>query len=147
MTNRFNQAIDKLVTAFFNETLMKGECDKCAVGNIVGNRYWSDVFLTSLGLQRKKNLNVANSEIVRRGVDHIRKTGYSVDEMARIEFTFEQNTTYTTKCLEEAEISRDDLIQDQFNGLCAVVELLCEMEGITDAQHYKNIFRQKAEVE
>mgnify|MGYP006934460425 CR=1 FL=1 len=147
MSKRFNQAFDKLVAAFFNETLSKGDCDRCAVGNIVGNNKWSDVFLSTNGKQFHKYLKYPYSNIVQRGIDAILATGYSVEEMARIEFAFEQNTNYQSTELIYGKITRDEFIQDQFNGLCAVVELLCEFEGITDAQYYKNILGEKAEVE
>jgi hypothetical protein len=43
MTQRFKNAIDALVYAFFNDTLAKGTCAACAVGNIVAHGWGKKV--------------------------------------------------------------------------------------------------------
>ncbi len=44
--NRFERAVDILVEAYHNRTLERRKCSRCAVGNILGNSYWSLLFAT-----------------------------------------------------------------------------------------------------
>lgn len=145
MTTRFKNALDALVYAFFNDTLAKGDCAACAVGNICD---WS------YGYKKKSPLDsyeIAEGNTtddwgyllfkggkVDKGLKAISKTGYSLDEIIKIEKAFESNTNidfvkYRFK-------SSDEIMQDQYNGLCAVVDVLCELEGIEDPTEYKELF-------
>lgn len=146
MTTRFKNAIDALVYAFFNDTLGKEHCAACAVGNIVA---WSHGY-------KKKTISDAcqipgtvyssddwehavwrNSE----GEEElmvISKTGYSGLELYKIEEAFEGATLIGA--LRYRKHSKSEIMQDQYNGLMAVLDVLCEIEGIEDTAEYKELF-------
>lgn len=151
MTPRFKRAYDLLVKAYFEGTLNAGDCSACAVGNICGSPDWRRLFYTSSGLQRY----TPNSNIVPQGyVDGLEKsTGYSIKELAKIEYTFETNTKIkkdffwgyiiiengsAIKC----DATEQEILADQFNGLKAVVELMMQLDGI-EGDQYVDKFKEK----
>ena len=143
MTKRFSVAVDKLIRAFFNEDLKKGECDKCAVGNICdGSKKWSILFETNPDTleQDRFGLNqyMFDSDAFEEPLQVIAKTGYSPEQMAEVEYAFEANTWY-----EENVKTREDKIQSQFEGLCAVIDKLCEFDEIQNSEFFKNKLREK----
>jgi hypothetical protein len=62
-----------------------------------------------------------------QAVQVIEKTGYSQEQLAAIEAVFEKTVKKNTE-------------EQQFQGLCAVIELLCQFEGITNVMDYKSLF-------
>lgn len=58
-----------------------------------------------------------------------KKSGYSVKELAKIEMVFLN------------KILKDETKESQFKGLCAVVEYLCELEGIPNVMDYTCLFQ------
>jgi len=156
MTQRFENAVDQLIEAFFNETLTKGKCDRCAVGNICGSGEWAHLFMTEdhNGLQSRNGLNMSKKfpEMYKDSLDVVYETGYSPEELAKVESVFERNTAITYSDYmrghktDDDEYTHEEFIQDQFNGLCAVIDVLCEFEG-QDPEVYKNKLREKPEVE
>ena len=154
-SERFNIAIKALVQAFLQGTLFKGYCSTCAVGNIISyhkgiklsscydimlekdgteeNTKWFDVFGTT-----RQDQFIYPHKYVNEAKEQIDSTGYTWQELAKIEYVFETNTkippdNYTEYTLKEID-------KDQFNGLMAVVDVLCEIEGITEVQEYKDMF-------
>lgn len=102
-----------------------------------GNPTWSNVFLTALGSQETWPFSYEGE--TKKVID---KTGYSWRELARIEYAFECATKINN--YDYRFRSKDAIIQDQYNGLMAVVEVLCEIEGIS-AQETKEMFSYKIE--
>jgi len=149
MTQRFENAVDQLIEAFFNETLTKGKCDRCAVGNICGSGEWAHLFMTEdhNGLQSRNGLNMSKKfpEMYKDSLDVVYETGYSPEELAKVENVFEMNTTISYFDHMRKRCTHKELIQDQFNGLCAVIDVLCEFEG-EDSEVYKSKLREKPEV-
>lgn len=171
-TERFNKAIKALVTAFFEETLAKGNCAACAVGNIVEealefkpckrivafpnyyghynegeqlekvvdypNSKWRHVFCTNNRLSQKMDLS-KYSGLVKDCID---STGYSVKELALVERSFENATSIFYH--DYSHSSKKEIMEDQFNGLMAVVDVLCEIEGY-DSNEYKKLFEYNEE--
>ena len=156
MTTRFKNAIDALVYAFFNDTLAKGTCNACAVGNMVahgfgkkvdreynlvckdgvGNNEWHHAFMTNAhtGYQTIHFENFDKNGVV----VCCNATGYTALELAMVEKAFEKNTGIHWTNYESHQ--KDDIMQDQYNGLMAVVDVLCEIEGIEDPTEYKELF-------
>lgn len=146
MTTRFKNAIDALVYAFFNDTLGKGHCAACALGNIVA---WSHGY-------KKKHIKDAcripgtmyqsddwTEAVWHRGQEEddllvIEKTGYSSEELDRVETAFEGATRISV--LAYHKYSKSEIMEDQYKGLMAVCEVLCDIEGIEDPQEYKELF-------
>lgn len=120
---RFTNAVTKLYIAFHNGELESMICQKCAVGNIVGGREWSG-YLKGYGSIEENNLG-------RLLVD---KSGYSSEELLNIERIFMRKSV--------AEIETKET---QFDGLCSVVEYLCELDGIPNVMDYTCLFETEEE--
>lgn len=156
-SERFNNAITALVKGYLNETLTKGHCCACAVGNMVAHcsnyeiikkvrqdgsiginwtKYditpeWGTVFLT---LDNGKQETQADRYLGEAEMQ-ITSTGYTWRQLARIEFAFERATKIS---FDEYHISKaQEIDEDQLKGLYAVVDVLCEIEGITDVKKVK----------
>lgn len=144
----FHYTVNVLVKAYLEDTLAHGVCTACAVGNIIQDaigvkaerrtdnpsgfhfmrlkedKYmrWQSLFMTnSQGEQRPDEISRDHDRI--EGTLQIEATGYSVDEMARIEYAFE---TAPRNC------SPKDYLNEEwmFNGLMAVVDVLADIHGI-----------------
>jgi len=129
---RFDKAIKGLVKGYMNDTLVAGICTACAVGNIIAecNKYtidllfyfwkdkedndiitmWDDVFLTAIDDRQR----IYEDNYKREAKRQIDSTGYTWEELAQVEFTFEKTQG------------------DMFTKLMAVVEVLCNIEGFND---------------
>lgn len=159
MTTRIKQAIDVLLDAINNGTLAKGACQACAVGNLVAHGMgvnikieilpwedifinangicgaWANVFLTSsMGQQIKLSNYRHESKIA------IDSTDFTWQELAKIEFEFEQNTNI--KFNDYPFTSEEDIKKDQIKGLEAVVKVMLEMDEIEDVT-IKEVFTEK----
>jgi hypothetical protein len=132
MTERFKRAYDLLVKAYYNEDLMAGECTACAVGNICGGSTWVG------------EINALRNRFLMDGVcygtlygpqlcEHelIAITGYSVKELHLIERAFEQNTKI--KHHHYTVTPKQVILEDQFNGLKAVLEVMLKLDGLEDS--------------
>ena len=125
-TERFNRAITKLVKAFFENDLAAADCRKCAVGNMCdGEGVWSNVFVTGIEGQV-----INEDQYIGLAKEIIDKTGYSWQELARIEKTFEENTALSWS--DYFWCNKSEIMEDQYNGLMAVVDVLCEIEGFDE---------------
>lgn len=158
MSERFDRAIKALVNAFFNETLAPGSCACCAVGNIIAASIkciphvnnglsiwvneqdrivtprWQEVFLTVYNLQELCPENY-------KGVaqKQIESTGYSYVELAMVEKAFEYACSINYDDYDK--FSKEQVAEDQYNGLMAVVDVLCDIEGIKEVESIKNLFK------
>ena len=143
MKTRFKNAIDKLVYAFFNDELRKGSCKACAVGNICdGKEDWMYVFMTgTCGMQEIKECNYKNylvlGSLIYKPKIVIDETGYYWKELARVEKAFELNTKIRGSRYHNH--TKQEIMQDQYNGLMAVVDVLCDIEGY-NSKEYKKMF-------
>lgn len=154
-TERFDRAIKALVSAFFDATLAKSNCAACAVGNIVGeaigtpkddivksmdcntdymseNIEWANVFCSSDGYQM-----IRSEKYMGDAKKQIDATGYLWRQLAKVEEAFEGNTII--RCRHYHRYTKQEIMADQFNGLMAVVDVLCEIEGY-DPEPYKKMF-------
>lgn len=173
MTKRFQQAYDALINAFFEGTLAKGTCLACACGTIVSNAAGIKVTeemiqdkcsFTSLGRndlswQHVRIPRFINSKIlyvpiphdspfytdsVRKISDNVKElTGYNTEELTQIENAFEYNTKIGFSSYPYTSIQ--DVLEDQYNGLVAVFEVLCKLDNISDVD-YKSKLKEKEEL-
>jgi len=150
MTQRFKRAYNALVDAYFNDTLECADCSACAVGNIVaagiggtvtkvfeefyefdiyecdkGNDYWSDIFCGG-----EYGSEWDNNELCERLFND---TGYPKEELMMVEQLFIQGVS---RC-------RGTKDERNYQGLCAVVEYLCKLDGIAEPETYKAKFAEK----
>lgn len=163
-SERFDKAIKALVDAFFNETLAKGSCSACAVGNMVAAAYgkeitcfdepescngilhneWRFLFMTNTDTNVQYKRWSGGSMDICRAEKLIIPTNYLEDELATIEWAFETNTNIKYDVYDA--YSRQDIMEDQFKGLMAVVDVLCEIEGY-DPAPYKKMFEYNNELQ
>jgi hypothetical protein len=129
-TKRFNAAITKLYNAFHKGELNPNDCMHCAVGNLCDNsNLWAHLVKSHYG--RQYYLDNYKGQ-VKEVVD---KTGYSPQELLKIEDIF------LTGC--DVKDGDFPLFKDknhQFNGLCAVVEYLCELDNIPNVMEIQSLF-------
>ncbi len=145
---RFNRAMKALIQAFFNDKLSKGDCTKCAIGNMCGgSRDWQAIFYTGEDLFGNITQKIEPDNYIDAYIDKygsmlypksvIDKTGYTWQELAKVEKAFELATIISHDRYKM--ITKSSIMQDQFNGLMAVVEVLCEIDNI-DPIEYKQAF-------
>ena len=124
VSQRFENAVNKLVNAYFKGTLEPGVCAKCAVGNICSGEH-TGMWYTALLCVRQ---DILIGDFEQRIIDRVKNsTGYSIHEIDEIEKAFERNAG-----VENTE-------ENQYKGLCAVFDKLCELEGISDSKPYKEM--------
>jgi hypothetical protein len=153
---RFNRAINALVDSFFNDTLAKGNCAACAIGNIVAagyndkvirkegkkntyhckspNNRWSSLFATADNIQDIDKSKLADECVL----ENIKVTGYLWEDLAKIEKAFENNTEIHN--LNYEKYTKKEIMEDQYNGLVAAIDVLCRIEGL-DSITYKDLFK------
>lgn len=137
----FNHTVNVLVRSYMDGSLQHGDCAACAVGNIIADSIgakvytdqlfggswkrggceitivWDEVFLTSPG--RTQDITPdAYKGWVKKQID---ASGYSWEELARIEKAFE-SVPY-----DDHSYNSDS---HMFDGLMAVVDVLAEIHGI-----------------
>lgn len=132
----FEHSVNVLVKAYVNDTLQHGNCWACAVGNLIceakgyhylNNAWYSQEHKTIIGtnwpaffmtdaISKKQSPSVCHNAKI--GLQEIESTGYSTEELARIEFAFETAPIGVTL---------DDYM---FNGLMAVVDILADIHHV-----------------
>lgn len=131
---RTQRTIDTLLDAINNGTLAAGTCTACAVGNIIAKAIGGEIHTikTRNGIGyvcTKENHGwypyISRGTVGRYDVDAtslIDKCPFNDFELAEIEDAFEVNTK-----IEHAEYflyPKEEIKQDQINGLHAVIEVL-----------------------
>lgn len=120
---QFEKSMDVLVKAYFNDTLEDKNCQACAVGNLVcsamGYKYHcSEMGLLDTGKRMNWFAGLYRDPIYDFDANNLEKEldaiGYSLDEVRKIEKSFEQGAAYG----------------DIFAGLMAVLEVLAEIHGV-----------------
>jgi hypothetical protein len=129
-SERFTNAVTKLYNDFHKGKLNAFDCEACAVGSICDNSSsWANYYWmtdTSGGVLRQTFFEDKTEKVLH--------TNYSVEELSNLELIF----------LNSFELSSKDRNgkdkEQQFKGLCAVVEYLCELEGIPNIMDYTSLF-------
>jgi len=137
-TVRFENAIHKLYNAFNNNTLHPKYCHKCAVGNILDNIDSWQHLTDRHGSGKLNYVGLVNQNFGKRF------GGYTPIELLEIEITFLKSCGYqlpikpnSTKPVNPRD---KDLL---FQGLCAVITYLCNLDGIPNVMTYQDIFKQR----
>ncbi len=134
-SNRFNNAVNKLYTAFHNNTLNPEDCTQCAVGNILDNndswKHMTDIH----GSVRLNYIGLVHQNLGRRF------NGYTPLELLKIEAAFLKGCGYK---LGKYFCHKPDNHKDKsilFNGLSEVVSTLCQLDKMNDAMDCSAIFK------
>jgi len=131
----FNETIDILVKAYYNGTLEHTDCQACAVGNIVRETYYNG----EEGCQDMNWFGLRNSQIGEhpeyqsdRHLPEIESTGYTVEEISKIEAAFEFG--YTGELVDDFMTIETSLMGDPdgFKGLMLVVDCLMKIHECED---------------
>lgn len=140
MKATFENSVSVLVRAYLNDTLQGGNCYACAVGNLVadanGYKYvpcssaLSDALALDVNHGRYESSNgdldggnwhsviswkLNHMTIQEKGNKEIESIGYTVEEVTRIEAAFEDTQVW---------------VDETFNALLAVVDVLAEIHGV-----------------
>lgn len=134
-STRFEKAINKLYSAFHNDYLNPECCKQCAVGNILDNKdFWKHLSDDHGSLQ----LNYTGRIHQNFGR---RFNGYSPLELLKIESEFLKGCGYQLpfhhKNKKPTNTTDKDIL---FNGLCAVVKILCKFDNIKNVMDYSKLF-------
>lgn len=136
-TERFTKAVTKLYNAFHKGELDAMDCKHCAVGNMCDNsKGW--VGSHFIGSKTRINMFFEN------------KTGYSPEELRNVELYFIYGglnkrlppfiNDISNEEVMNGDFSKEKQKEIQFKGLCAVIEYLCELDGIPNVMDYTSLF-------
>lgn len=149
-SERFKNAMLKLHDVYHNNEIQKGDCSKCAVGIICsGEHLWNKVFMTS---DEGQGIWMHNYNGVSKSI--IDNTGYSVQELAKIENAFEVSTKYSDYNIYSllaidtdrgdvsyrVEVTHDEWREDMLKGINEVIVVLCEIENRKSYDKYIELF-------
>jgi len=144
MNNRLKNSIEILQRAYIEEKLEAGDCDACAVGNLVAaSNYegksmdWRFVFCTNKGGEQYFYDYDKEEVYYIRGLHAIEATGYSIEELAKIEHAFET-------AISKYDHDRLPTHVSQWIRLKTVIKVLFEIEGIPYNQEVEEPFLEKA---
>ena len=135
LTPRIEQAVTKLYKAFHNNTLHPECCKKCAVGNICNNLDFWQHLSDAHGSLQLNYIGRVHQQLGRKFY------GYTPQEILKIEAAFLKGCGYSLPLHYKG--IRPENPEDKetlFNGLCAVIELLCELDTIDSIMDYKTLF-------
>lgn len=132
-TPRFEQAIQKLYTAFHKGSLIPESCTHCAVGNICDNtEAWAN-FTNIHGSVRLNYIGVVHQNLGRKYF------GYSPIELLQIEAEFLKACGFSLPLKGgyiKPKLGKDIL----FKGLTAVVSFLCQLDQLPDVMDCSKLF-------
>ena len=134
-SERFDIAIDKLYNAFHSGKLNPECCNHCAVGNICDNTdAWKNLTDTH-GSTRLNYVGIVNESFGRK------INGYRPSELLQIEAVFLEGCGYSLPLTYKSQRPLDHTSKDiLFDGLCAVVTFLCQIEGIPNIMNFEGLF-------
>ncbi|MDC8005649.1 Na(+)-translocating NADH-quinone reductase subunit F [Aureisphaera galaxeae] len=132
---RFEDAIQKLYTAFYSQTLNPECCKQCAVGNIMNNTESWKHFSDDHGSLRLNYVGLVHQEFGRKF------SGYTPLELLQIEAAFLKGCGYELPFRHSSRKPENPKDREVlFNGLCAAIELLCNMDGVENVMDYSQLF-------
>lgn len=134
-TKRFDAAIKKLYLAFHNNHLNPECCKQCAVGNILDNNDSWKHLSDDHGSLKLNYLGQLHQNIGR----HF--NGYYPIELLQIEMSFLKGCGYQLPFHHKHNKPKNPTNKSVlFNGLCAVVKTLCQLDGIDNVMDYSKLF-------
>jgi hypothetical protein len=132
---RLENALIKLYNAFHNDQLNPEDCTACAVGNILDNYdSWKHLSNEHGSLQLNYVGNV-HQNLGRRF------NGYSPLEILHIEKVFLEACGFQTPLCNYNQKPKNPRNKEVlFDGLCAVVEILCKLDNVPNVLDYSKLF-------
>ncbi|MBX2826990.1 MAG: Na(+)-translocating NADH-quinone reductase subunit F [Flavobacteriaceae bacterium] len=135
---RFEEAIQKLYTAFYSDSLNPECCKQCAVGNILNNTDAWRHLADDHGSLRLNYVGLVHEKFGRKF------GGYSPQELLQIEVAFLRGCGYELP-LHHSSFRPENTMDREvlFSGMCAAVELLCALDGVENVMDYSKLFAQE----
>ena len=132
---RLDQAITKLYAAFHGGQLNPECCKSCAVGNILDNTdTWKHL------TERHGSMMLSYIGRLNEGFGR-RINGYSPLELLKIEAEFLKGCGYALPLIRQSKRPKNPTDKEVlFNGLCATVAFLCELDGVENVMDYSRLF-------
>ena len=142
-TERFDTAVTKLYKAFSEDKLDPMDCAACAVGNLCDNTNdWVSSHDANFG------------ELARIKENFNNQSSYSQKELAIIECLFLYGTKDIKQKYKFTNTKSKDLVkthpkytleakENNFLGLCAVIEYLCELDNIPNVLDHTRMFQEE----
>lgn len=139
-SQRFETAIQKLYTAFHNNTLNPECCKQCAVGNILDNTDSWKHLSDDHGSFQLNYVGKVHQQLGRKF------NGYSPVELLHIEAEFLKGCGYSLPLHHNGQRPRNPQDKDVlFNGLCAVIDYLCKLDDIPNVMDYSKLFEYESD--
>ena len=138
-SHRLQQAINKLYTAFHNDTLHPECAKQCAVGNICNNTDTWKHFSDRHGSTKLNYIGIVNQKFGKHFF------GYTPQELLKIEAIFLKACGYSLPLNHQGKRPEEPTDKDiLFNGLSAVIEFLCKIDGVENMMNqYKDLLHLK----
>lgn len=137
-TKRLEQALIKLYNAYHNNRLNPEDCTACAVGNILDNHDSWKHLSDAHGSLQLSYVGMVHENLGRRF------NGYTPKELLHIEKAFLDACGFKTPlCHYNAKPQNPTSQEILFDGLCRVVALLCELDGVPYVLDYSKLFEQE----
>ena len=134
-SKRFDQAIQKLYTAFHNESLNPECCKHCAVGNILDNTDSWKHLTEGHGSHKLTYVGKVHQSLGRTF------GGYAPLELLQIEAAFLKGCGYKLPLSRRSESKVDRTSKEvMFKGMCEAVALMCKLDGIENVMDYSKLF-------
>lgn len=133
--NRLQGALNNLYNAFHNGTLNPECCKQCAVGNILDQTDSWKHLSDDHGSLQLNYLGLVHQNLGRKF------KGYSPYELLQIEATFLKACGYQLPLHHSHKKPKNPTDKSiLFDGLCAVIELLCRLDHVPNVMEYKKLF-------
>lgn len=137
-TKRLEQALIKLYNAYHNNLLNPEDCTACAVGNILDNHDSWKHLTEGHGSLKLSYVGRVHENIGRKF------NGYSPLEILKIEKVFLDACGFSTPLCHYNKKPKNPTSKDVlFDGLSAVVALLCEFDNIKNVMDFSKLFEQE----
>lgn len=148
---QYYKSVDILLDAYNRGTLQHANCDRCAVGNLLGHGDWINSFATGAGINHENIVTKCGS--MRNpswDSDWTNETEYSVSELMKIEDAFERDHVNSFIGKSEDELhTANRLASYQYEGLCRVLDCLKEIHEVDQPiiddhkDQFKSIYEEK----
>ncbi|WP_438977767.1 Na(+)-translocating NADH-quinone reductase subunit F [Polaribacter sp.] len=137
-TKRLETALIKLYNAYHNNKLNPEDCTACAVGNILDNHDSWKHLSNQHGSLELSYVGRVHQNLGRKF------NGYTPQEILQIEKVFLDACGFKTPlCHYNKKPENPTANEVLFNGLAAVVDLLCALDNIPNVMDFSKLFEQE----
>jgi len=137
-TKRLEAALEKLYTAFHNNTLNPECANNCAVGNICNHTDSWKHLSDGHGTHRLNYVGLVHQNLGRKF------HGYTPEELLKIEYEFLKGCGYSLPLTHKSHRPKDPTSKDTlFKGLAACIAYLCDLDNVENIMDCSALFQEK----